>query len=87
MDTIQNYMSANKLMLNRDKSKLLIISNNNTTKEALFLTAQPENIIPSRNFTYLGVEISDDCRWNYNIEMSKKNLINALKSESQHLDC
>ena len=81
MDLIENYMAANKLMLNRDKSKLLVITNNTTTRDNMYLTAQPDNIAPSRNFTYLGMEISDNCRWNYHIEISKKNLISTLKRE------
>ena len=41
--------------------------------------------MPKRGFTYLGIEISDNLKWNYFLEESKINLISALKKRLQAL--
>ena len=80
MDTFETYMSSNKLLLNREKTQLLIISNKTEIRKKMFLTAQPKNVLPLRGFTYLGIDIADTLKWNFFIEDSKNNLIAALKN-------
>ena len=85
MDHFEQYMSSNKLLLNRDKTQLVVITQNPDIRTKLFLTAAPKNVTPIRGFTYLGIEISDDLRWNYFLEDSQKNLISALKKRLKAL--
>ena len=61
-------MTANRLLLNRDKTQLLIISKDPEIKKSIYLTAQPKNVKPSSGFTYLGIDVSDTLKWNYYIE-------------------
>ena len=79
MDKLETYMQANKLQLNRDKTQLLVISSRQHPKQSLNLKALPENVLPSRGFTYLGVDIDETLKWNYFLEDSKNNLISQLK--------
>ena len=79
MDQIEDYMNSNKLLLNRDKTTLLVITDKPNIRETIYLKAEPKNVTPSRGFTYLGIEISDNLKWNYWLEDSPKNLINQLK--------
>ena len=72
-------MTSNKLVLNKDKMVLLIISNDPDLKKELFLTAQPKNVTPSQGFTYLGIEVSENLKWNYFLEEVEKKLTKALK--------
>ena len=72
-------MSSNKLLLNRDKTILLVISDKPDLRNNIYLKAEPKNVYPSRGFTYLGIEVSDDLKWNYWLEDSPKNLITQLK--------
>ena len=74
MDKIEDYMSSNLLQLNRDKTQFLVITNNPETRKSLHLEANPENILSTRQLTYLEIEISDDCKWNYFLQGSKKML-------------
>ena len=79
MDTIETYMKANLLQLNREKTQLIIISERKHPKENLFLRAHQKIVHPSNSFTYLGIEIEDNLKWNCFIEESKNNLISQLK--------
>ena len=85
MDKFEQYMSSNKLLLNRDKTQLVIITQNPDLRNKLFLTAAPKNVTPIRGFIYLGIEISDNLKWNYFLEDSKQNLITALKKRLKAL--
>ena len=81
LNDISDYMNANHLVLNEDKSKLLILSQEEKIKKEIEIEieGQDEKLIPSRTMTYLGIEIKDDMKWNFFIEDSPNNLIKELK--------
>ena len=60
MNTLETYMNSNLLVLNREKSKFLLITKNHDLRDQLYLESAPKNIKPIRNFKFLGVQISDD---------------------------
>ena len=81
LTTITEYMNSNQLVINQDKSQLLIITENNTIRNQISLKIDgfEKPIKPQRNMTYLGIEIQDSLKWNYFIQDSKNNLIQALQ--------
>ena len=75
-------MNTNQLVINRDKTKLMIITENNKIRDEIKIEIgnNQEPIIPQRNMTYLGIEIQDTLKWNYFIQDSKNNLMKALQT-------
>ena len=69
----------NKLVLNRDKTKFLVISRNKTTKETPQLEARPINIKPISSFKFLGMQVSDDLKWNKFLLEGNTSLLAQLK--------
>ena len=79
MNKLENYTRSNTLILNRDKTKFLIIPKKNTTRENLHLKANPTNIKPIRNFKFLGVPIADTLHWGHFLVEGKNSLLSQLK--------
>ena len=86
-DTIKDYMTANKLILNHDKTKLIIISQHPDTKKKLKINTGNEIIQPTAQFKYLGLQFNEKLDWKYFLIESKDSLkkqllkrISALKS-------
>ena len=63
MDELEKYTRANKLVLNKDKTKFLVITKNQEIRNKLYLATYPKNILPIRNFKFLGVPIADNLHW------------------------
>ena len=80
LDQLYDYMNANKLVLNQSKSKILIISNDNTIRDkiSIQIPGMIKPIKPTRTFTYLGIPIHDNTKWNYFIQDSPDSLIKGL---------
>ena len=74
-------MNANRLVLNQDKSKLMIISEDNNIQQGIQIPINglDEPLKLTRTMTYLGIETKDDLKWNFFIEDSPNNLIKELK--------
>ena len=72
LDDIGDYMNANCLVLNQDKSKIIVITQDNNIRDAIKVDIEgmEEPMKPTRTMTYLGIDIKDDLRWNYFIEDS-----------------
>ena len=85
MDTLEDYTTANKLILNRDKTKFLVISRKQDTREALKLKAEPENIKPIQTFKFLGMIVSDDLKWNKTLLEGKLSLVSQLRKRTAAL--
>ena len=82
LKTVNNYMNANSLVLNRDKSKILVITNNSDIRDnSKVKVPDKEDITPVRNMVYLGIQVQDDLKWNYFITDSKDNLVKRLKNK------
>ena len=82
LDQIQDYMNANKLVLNQSKSKILIISNDSSIRENINLQipGMKDPIKPTRTFTYLGIPVHDNTKWNYFIQDSPESLVKGLRT-------
>ena len=61
MNTIEEYMKANRLALNRDKTQMIII--NPPIKSDITLEAEPEDVTPCTSTIFLGVVLSDNLNW------------------------
>ena len=91
---ITQYMNANSLVLNRDKTKMLVITNKNEIRENIKLDIEklPEPIRPVRSIVYLGIHIQDDLKFNQFLSEGPENLakklqqkINAIKQLRKYL--
>ena len=86
-DTLKDYMTANKLILNQDKTKLIIISQHPDTKKNLKINTGNEIIQPTAQFKYLGLQFNEKLDWKHYLIESKDSLkkqlikrISALKT-------
>ena len=81
LNKIQDYMNANRLVLNQEKSKILVITNDDKIRNEIKIPilGMDEPLKPVRNITYLGIDIDDQLKWNFFIEDSPKNLIKEFK--------
>ena len=66
LDMITDYMNSNTLVINQDKSKLLVLTKQQEIRENISIQVQgkEEPITPQRSIVYLGIHIQDDLRWN-----------------------
>ena len=56
MNKIEDYMRANQLALNRDKTQLLILHKDPPLQSKVTLKAQPKDILPSKSIKFLGIQ-------------------------------
>ena len=80
MDKLQSYMISNKLIMNRDKTQLMMLTQNNELKENIHLKDNDKIIKPVKTIKYLGIEITENLKWNLFISDSKKTLTNQLNT-------
>ena len=80
IDTIEVYMRANKLSLNRDKTQLILLGRQNTPKSIVRITAQPEDIVLKPTIKFLGVTIADTLEWKQFLTDGQSNLYSQLKT-------
>jgi hypothetical protein len=101
-DTIEDYMHANKLKINGDKSHLLVLTKGDgmaggvaaaRRRETVTLQAGGKVILPSKQETLLGGVIHQSANWKEMIRDGKKSVmkqltsrINALKIISRNAD-
>ena len=78
VDKLMDYMNANLLTMNQDKTQLMIISKNPNTKTNLQINTQTKTILPTSNFKYLGILIKDDLKWNLHLRDSKDSLVKQM---------
>ena len=82
LKTVNDYMNTNSLVLNRDKSRILVITNNNDIRDNIKVKVpDKDDITPVRNMIYLGIQVQDDLKWNYFLTDSKDNLVKRLKNK------
>ena len=76
-------MNANSLVINQDKSRILIISPNINTKTNISIKTpnREKPIKPVSSIVYLGIHIQDNLRWNQFIKDGPNNLIKRLKQK------
>ena len=85
LDKITNYMNSNSLVLNKDKSQLLIISENPEIKKGISIPIKGKEkpIKPTNSMKYLGINIQDDMKWNCFLQDGKDNLIKKTQTKNK----
>ena len=73
LDQIHNWLIANGLKLNRNKSKYMVFAKPNRNIPIIELHIDTANIDKVQNFNFLGLHVSSDITWNLHMdEVSKK---------------
>ena len=81
-ETISKYMVSNKLVINDDKTHLLVLGTKSTKakRDQVSLQAGVHTIQPSKTEKLLGCEISDDLKWKHHILGSEQSMVKQLTS-------
>ena len=77
---LKTYMSANKLVMNDDKTKFMIVSKNKESFKNVSISASPKDVKDSSAIKLLGVEISADMKFNNFMSDSKHSIYKQLLS-------
>ena len=79
---ISDYMSANRLVINGDKTHLVVMGKRQaaTRRQEVSINAGGHTITPSRTEKLLGAIISEDMKWNEHLVNGDKSLISQLTS-------
>ena len=72
-------MANNKLHLNTDKTRMMIITNNPVTRKNTIVTNN-EVVRHRSTVKILGLEITQDLNWNHFINDSKQSIIKQLRT-------
>ena len=84
-ENLSNYMSENKLVLNSDKTHVLVMASSKKHKKyknfGIFLDTGAEIIEPVENEKLLGCHVSNDFRWNNHIRDNEKSMLKILTSK------
>ena len=80
-------MVANKLVINDEKTNLMVMGNksNKVVREQVELKAGNFSIKPAKIGKLLGCELSDDLKWKQHIRDSEKSLLRQLTSRANGL--
>ena len=79
---IADYMAANKLVINGDKTHLVVMGakNKNHLRNRISLSAGSHTILPTPTERLLGAIVSQDLKWNHHIQGNKDSLTKQLTS-------
>ena len=79
---IADYMAANKLVINGDKTHLVVMGTSHTAahRDDVKLEAGPHTILPSSTEKLLGGRISQDLKWKQHILEGDESLVKQLTS-------
>ena len=77
---LKTYMAANKLVMNDDKTKFMIVSKNKENFDNVRIPASPKDVRDSTSIKLLGVEISADMKFNHFMIDSKHSIYKQLLS-------
>ena len=79
---ISDYMAANKLVINGDKTHLVVMGTKRTaaSRQQVSINADGHTIVPSRSEKLLGGMISDDLKWKEHLLSGNQSLVSQLSS-------
>ena len=83
--SIAEYMSRNRLVLNSDKTHLIVITQGRN-QPRITLDTGSEKIEPRSEERLLGITVSNDLKWSRHIRDGKKSLISILTSRINALN-
>jgi hypothetical protein len=77
MDKVADYMAANKLAINTDKTKLMILAQSPDIRKSCQIKNQDLKLVvyQDQNLKNLGMETSNNLKWNHFITGSKSSLL------------
>ena len=80
--SISNYMAANKLVINDEKTHLLVLGTKamKEKKDMVTLQAGKHTILPSRQEKLLGCNVSENLKWRNHILDNEKSMTRQLSS-------
>ena len=86
VEKIQHYMDNNRLILNKEKTKLMVLSKNAARWRDIRIHTDPEDVCHSSKLKVLGIETDQECNWKYflldgpmSIAKQLKTRLNSLK--------
>ena len=81
-EKISDYMAGNKLVINGDKTHLVVMGTKHTAahRDEVKLEAGPHTILPSTTEKLLGGRISQDLKWNQHILEGDQSLVKQITS-------
>jgi hypothetical protein len=81
MSQLHDYMSANLLVMNAEKTILMVIAKHpDKAKQVVIPNADPELIVhPSNQMKILGTYISNKLKWNFNLIEANDSLVKQLQ--------
>ena len=92
IEVIENYMRANLLALNRDKTQIMILNRDPILQTKIDIPASPKNLTNQSSMMFLGVELSDRLKWNQflldgkcNLFRQLQNRVNAIKKVRKYM--
>ena len=89
MKTMENYAASNKLIVNPDKTKVMIVSKNKEIKQNFNIILNGQEIKHSKQVTILGIKLSEDLLWeshvNTNLLPQIKNRVRCFKIIARYL--
>ena len=63
--SVEEYMAANLLRLNPEKTNMMVLSKDIHTRNRIRIPAEPTDIIHSKHLKVLGIDIDQDLNWKY----------------------
>ena len=81
-EEISKYMAANKLVINADKTHLLVLGTRamGEKRNLVNIQADEHNIRPSKQEKLLGCIVSDNLKWRHHILEHEQSLVRQLTS-------
>ena len=77
---IEDYMRANLLSLNRDKTQVMVLNRDPILQTKISISAKPKDITNRSSMLFLGVTISDRLNWSQFLTDGKANLYKQLQT-------
>lgn len=80
LETTKKYMEANRLALNREKTKIFVIAKHPDRKKQIKLTIADKTILHTRTINVLGITFNDKLNWEDHTVRGKSSILTQLKS-------
>ena len=81
IDKKNKYMNSNKLAQNNNKTKILLLTNNQKDKDNFKIKIENKTIIHSKNVTMLGLVFNEELNWEDSIQKGNKSLRSQLNQQ------
>ena len=82
---LEEYMANNKLMLNTEKTKLMVLNKKPSSRKDIRIQANPKDIVHSTSLKVLGIEIDHAMNWKFFLLEGKMSIAKQLKNRLNSL--